>query len=102
MMDKLRVDMRNLKNKDVGESNRKDPFEFIKNAQKLSRLRSKSHVGEEIDSKERGLGKSKHLQSRSAEPNSVIRNRLASKSVTDQAQNKAEPVQNLLIAKQGV
>ena len=102
MMDKLRVDMRNLKNKDVGESNRKDPFEFIKNAQKLSRLRSKSQIGEETDSKERGLGKSKHLQSRSAEPNSIIRNRLASKSVTDQAQNKDEPEQNVLIAKQGV
>jgi len=70
MMEKLRADMRNLKKKDVGESNRKDPFEFIKNAQKLSRLRSNNNnsnspIGEEIDSRERGLGKSKHLKSRS-------------------------------------
>lgn len=83
MMDKLRADMRNLKKKDVGESNRKDPFEFIKNAQKLSRLKSNSLIGEEIDSRERGLGKSKHLQSRSAESSSIIRNRLASKPVTE-------------------
>jgi hypothetical protein len=90
MMEKLRADMRNLKKKEVAESTRKDPFKFIKNAQKLSRLRSNSQNDEEIDSRERSPRKRKHLKSSSAESN-TIRKRLASKPVADQAQNKDEP-----------